>query len=117
MPAGAPLLVAMGAVAVAVGGLSIASIAWRTAIQQHIPTAQQGRVAAYAGIAEFAWHQSGTCWSSRSRGDRYARHARGMWSPCRRRQSGLLSRDVRRLRLHLPGLQGAEQANSLNRRE
>lgn len=54
MAAGAPLPVVMGAVAVAACGLSMAVVAWRTAIQQHIPGDQQGRVSAFADVAEIS---------------------------------------------------------------
>jgi MFS family permease len=54
MAAGAPLPMVMGAVVVAACGLSMSVVAWQTAIQQHIPADQQGRVAAFNGIAEIS---------------------------------------------------------------
>jgi hypothetical protein len=51
MAAGAPLPVVMGAVVVAACGLSMSVVAWQTAIQQHIPADQQGRVSAFNDIA------------------------------------------------------------------
>jgi hypothetical protein len=41
----------MGAVVVAACGLSMSVVAWQTAIQQHIPADQQGRVSAFNDIA------------------------------------------------------------------
>jgi MFS family permease len=54
MAAGAPLPAVMGGVLVAACGLSMAVVAWRTAIQQHIPADQQGRVSAFADVAEIS---------------------------------------------------------------
>ncbi|WP_281286293.1 MFS transporter [Actinoallomurus bryophytorum] len=54
MAAGAPLPVVMAAVVVAACGLSMSVVAWQTAIQQHIPAEQQGRVSAFADIAEIS---------------------------------------------------------------
>jgi hypothetical protein len=52
MAAGAPLPVVMAAVVVAACGLSMSVVAWQTAIRQHVPADQQGRVSAFTGIAE-----------------------------------------------------------------
>ncbi|MFB9831308.1 MFS transporter [Actinoallomurus acaciae] len=52
MAAGAPLPAVMAAVVVAACGLSMSVVAWRTAIQQDVPADQQGRVSAFADIAE-----------------------------------------------------------------
>ena len=52
MAAGAPLPAVMGAVVVAACGLSMSVVAWRTAIQQDVPADQQGRVSAFADLAE-----------------------------------------------------------------
>jgi MFS family permease len=54
MAAGAPLPAVMAAVVVAACGLSMSVVAWRTAIQQDVPADQQGRVSAFADIAEIA---------------------------------------------------------------
>jgi MFS family permease len=54
MAAGAPLPAVMAAVVVAACGLSMSVVAWRTAIQQDVPADQQGRVSAFAEIAEIA---------------------------------------------------------------
>ncbi|GLY75866.1 MFS transporter [Actinoallomurus sp. CA-142502] len=54
MAAGAPLPAVMAAVVVAACGLSMSVVAWRTAIQQDVPLDQQGRVSAFAEIAEIA---------------------------------------------------------------
>ena len=52
MAAGAALPVIMGAVVLAAMGLSVAAVTWRSLIQQKIPDAQQGRVAAWFNIGE-----------------------------------------------------------------
>jgi hypothetical protein len=44
----------MGGVIVAACGLSMAVVAWRTAIQQQIPADQQGRVSAFSDVAEIS---------------------------------------------------------------
>jgi MFS family permease len=54
MAAGAPLPVVMAAVVVAACGLSMSVVAWRTAIQQDVPAEQQGRVSAFADLAEIS---------------------------------------------------------------
>jgi hypothetical protein len=54
MAAGAPLPVVMAAVVVAACGLSMSVVAWQTAIQQHIPAEQQGRVSAFTDLAEIS---------------------------------------------------------------
>ncbi|MCO5991708.1 MFS transporter [Actinoallomurus spadix] len=118
MAAGASLPVVMGAVVVAAGGLSIASIAWQTAIQQHIPTVQQGRVAAYAGIAEISLAPAGYLLVAPVTG---AIGVRATLAGCGillavANLAPLLSRDVRRLRLHPPGPPSAEEISSLARR-
>ncbi|GAA4639022.1 hypothetical protein GCM10023196_099020 [Actinoallomurus vinaceus] len=114
MAVGAPLPVVMGAVAVAAGGLSIASIAWQTAIQQHIPAAQQGRVAAHAGIAEICLAPVGYLLVAPVTG---AIGVRATLTGCGillavANLAPLLSRDVRRLRLHPPDPQNTEQMSS-----
>jgi hypothetical protein len=59
MPASVPLPVILGAVLIAAWGLSVASIAWQTAIQQYVPYAQQGRVSAYLAVAQIALAPAG----------------------------------------------------------
>ena len=59
MAAGAPLPVVMAAVIVAAAGLSTATVAWQTAIQQHVPLDQQGRVSAFVSIAEISLAPAG----------------------------------------------------------
>ncbi|GAA4600889.1 MFS transporter [Actinoallomurus liliacearum] len=119
MAAGAPLPVVMASVAVGAGGLSIASIAWQTAIQQHVPAGQQGRVAAYAGIAEISLAPVGYLLVAPVTG---AIGVRATLAGCgvllaAANLAPLLSRDVRRLRLHPPGSSGPEQAGSPRRRD
>ncbi|MBC6469490.1 MFS transporter [Actinomadura alba] len=55
MAAGMPLPVIMGAVVLAAMGLSIAAVTWRSLIQQTIPDAQQGRVAAWFNFGEIGF--------------------------------------------------------------
>lgn len=50
----APLAAVMAAAAVGAGGLSLAAVAWRSAIQQHVPAELQGRVGTYADTAQVA---------------------------------------------------------------
>ncbi|WP_433177455.1 hypothetical protein [Actinoallomurus sp. CA-150999] len=118
MAAGAPLPVVMGAVAVAAGGLSVASIAWQTAIQRHIPAAQRGRVAAWAGIAEISLAPVGYLLVAPVTG---ATGVRATLVGCGillaiANLAPLLSRDVRRLTLHPPGSQKTEEISWLSRR-
>ncbi|MGK5558353.1 hypothetical protein ACSNOI_42810, partial [Actinomadura kijaniata] len=52
MAAAAPLMVIVGAVAVAAAGVSVAAVAWRSLIQQRIPEPMQSRVSAWVTIGE-----------------------------------------------------------------
>jgi hypothetical protein len=101
MSAGAPLPAVMAGVVGAACGLSMYVVAWQTAIQQHIPADQQGRVSAFTDIAEISLTPVGYLMVLPVTG---AIGVRGTLLACRvilaaANLTPLLSRDVRELTL------------------
>jgi hypothetical protein len=104
----------MGAVVVAACGLSMWVVAWQTAIQQHIPADQQGRVSAFNDIAGISLTPIGYLLVLPVTG---AIGVRGTLLVCgiilaAANLTPLLSRDVRRLTLLTDGSRAIEQPPS-----